>query len=191
MNTILKLLLDGNGKQFSVDFPIALQSILNFRNVGGEKSGKNAESFYYGFCLGLFLQARNLNCIVRNECSAGVGAFDCCILPPQNSGLHAVMMEFKILHGSETTEVAAQKGLEQITEKNYDSFIPQTATKLLKVGIAFEGNSCAVAFEKCIRQSPMTRWVVVAHNKSGTASRNRATRGRKVGSRKSSRINRQ
>jgi hypothetical protein len=82
---------------------------------------------------------------------AKVVFFDFCLLPPPNSDFHAVIMEFKILNGNETKEDAANLGLQQISTKNYRSGIPQYATKLLEIGIAFEGNSSKVVFKKYVK----------------------------------------
>jgi hypothetical protein len=73
--SLLQFLLTGNGEQFSIAFPSALESCLTYFNVGGEQSGKKAESFYHAVCIGLFMHARDHHCEVKSEGTAGKGRF--------------------------------------------------------------------------------------------------------------------
>lgn len=148
VSPLLDLLLAGNGSDFSSDFPSALQSSLSYFDVGGSQSGKKAESFYHAFCLGLFIHARSRGCEVKSNYTAGEGRLDLAIYPRRDLSAHAVIMEFKILYGNESKAEAASTGLDQIQEKNYRAVLSQDVTKLLEIGIAFEGNSSHVAFRK-------------------------------------------
>jgi hypothetical protein len=153
---LLQYLLNGDGTNFAVAFPSALQSSLTYSNVGGDNSGKKAESFYHAICVGLFMHARDRGCEVKSEGTAGSGRFDFSLHPPPNSDFHAVIMEFKILKRRESMVDSANQGLDQILSKNYRAGIPQYATKLLEVGISFKGNSSSVVFRKLSRVS--TGW---------------------------------
>jgi hypothetical protein len=146
ISPLLALLLTGNGQKFSTELPIVLESSLNYYMVGG----KRAESFYHAFFMGLFIHARDCHCEVRSEIPAGTGRFDFSLHPPQSSPFHAVISEFKIVgknYGS-TLEDAAITGLQQILDKNYRVGLPQYVTKLLELGVAFEGNLSHVVFRK-------------------------------------------
>ncbi len=152
-SSLLQLLLSGDGEQFKVEFPAALGSCLTYFDVGGENSGKKAESFYHAICIGLFMHARDRGCEVQSEGAAGKGRFDFSIYPPQNSNFHAVIMEFKILDKREkqTIDVVAEKGLQQISTKKYRAGLPMHVTKLLEIGIAFEGTTSEVAPAKFVK----------------------------------------
>jgi hypothetical protein len=149
-NSLLKSLLLGHGERFSKDFPIALESCLDYYHVGGQESGAHAESFYHAVCLGMFIQAREFKCEVQSEGTARAGRYDVRILPPAASDLYAVIMEFKIVRGKKKSSLAggARKALLQISTHRYRSNIPQNVTKLLEVGIAFRGMSAKVVVQE-------------------------------------------
>ena len=147
----MQYLLNGDGKKFAEAFPSALQSSLTYFNVGGDNSGKRAESFYHAVCIGLFMHARDRACEVKSEGTAGSGRFDFSLYPPPNSDFHAVIMEFKIVKPGESMADLANQGLVQISTKNYRAGVPQHATRLLEVGISFKGNSSSVVFRKLVK----------------------------------------
>jgi len=151
VSSLLQYLLNGDGKKFAEAFPSALQSSLTYFNVGGDNSGKRAESFYHAVCIGLFMHARDRACEVKSEGTAGSGRFDFSLYPPPNSDFHAVIMEFKIVKPGESMADLANQGLVQISTKNYRAGVPQHATRLLEVGISFKGNSSSVVFRKLLK----------------------------------------
>ena len=55
-------------------------------------------------------------------------------------------MEFKVIRQGETLESAAQRALEQITQKKYtQELIDRSIGKIIAYGIAFEGKNIFVA----------------------------------------------
>jgi hypothetical protein len=54
----------------------------------------------------------------------------------------------------------ASAGLRQIEDKEYRSALPPTSSKLLELGVAFEGNSSHVVFQKLHKVNNI--WIVVS-----------------------------
>ena len=84
---------------------------------------------------------------MKSNYIAGKGRWDVAISPPESKpDLYAVIMEFKILYGDESLSDAAISGLAQINETKYRAGLSQHISKLLELGIAFQGTSSHVVF---------------------------------------------
>ena len=160
-SSLLDLLLNGDAEKFANKFSSTLQSCLSYFEVGGSTSSKNSEAYYHSFCLGLFSNAIGRGCHITSERPAGKGRYDVLVLPPlrQSSQFYAAIIEFKIVYTSEELKKKAEAGLKQIDDNVYRACLPPSFTKLLEVGIAFEGNSSHVVYRKLHKVNDS--WVVI------------------------------
>ncbi len=102
------------------------------------------ESFYHGFMLGLtvWLEKKYL---VRSNKESGYGRFDLALIPRKDN-LPGIIMEFKAVKTVEELPDAAQKALQQITDKAYATELHQTGVQTVwTYGIAFSGKHVEVA----------------------------------------------
>ncbi len=110
---------------------------------GGKQSEK--ESFYHGMMLGM-LQMRDDWAVLSNR-EAGEGRAD--IITYSEWGEKALLFEFKYVKEYDDMLDAARLALEQIRDKNYDSFYAVSAAeKVTHIGIAFCKKRCKVLVEK-------------------------------------------
>lgn len=117
---------------------------LSYFDVGGTNSTDKAENFYHAFSLGLFVAAREKGFEIKSNREAGLGRYDVIIIPQKEQDIQGVVIEFKVTGGSETLEVAATRGLEQIEDQHYRSGMPAHVKKVVEIGIAFEGKKAMV-----------------------------------------------
>lgn len=103
------------------------------------------ESFYHGLISGLL--SGNVYYELESNRETGDGRCDL-ILYQQDKAQNAVIMEFKICGKYETAEVAAQRALEQINSRKYDTEAKKHGYKnIIKYGVAFKGKMCYALVE--------------------------------------------
>lgn len=102
------------------------------------------ESFYHGMMLGL-CAVLNTRYRIKSNAESGYGRFDIALIPI-NKADPGFIFEFKYAGKEiENLEALADKALEQIEEKKYETeLINQGVTKITKTGIAFRGKKAVV-----------------------------------------------
>ncbi len=66
-------------------------------------------------------------------------------LIPRKNNKPAIILEFKLVRKGETLETAAQKALDQISQKKYPrDLFDRSIEKIIAYGIAFEGRTICV-----------------------------------------------
>lgn len=101
------------------------------------------ENFYHGYMLGLFVGFLNEGYIVKSNREAGEGRFDIVIEAVDRS--LGIIVEFKVAKDSENIEERAQKGKEQIKEKQYYREMElEKVQNILTYSIAFKSKHCKV-----------------------------------------------
>ena len=101
------------------------------------------ENFYHGYMLGLFVSFLNREYIVKSNREAGEGRFYIMIEKvDRNIG---IVIEFKLARENEDLTEKAEKGKEQIKEKEYYKELElDRVEKILTYCIAFKGKNCKV-----------------------------------------------
>ena len=122
-----------------------LQSLLNdFMLHSISSMDGTGESFYHGMMLGL-CAILSSQYQVRSNRESGYGRFDVMLIP-QNRSLPGFIYEFKHTKDKkENLEQLAEKALEQIDERNYDTELADAGVEqVVKIGIAFRGKKAVV-----------------------------------------------
>ncbi|CAI2163056.1 11380_t:CDS:2 [Funneliformis geosporum] len=156
--SMLEHLLLGNLDSFKNEFECMVIDTLSFYDVGGSKSGKNAEYVYHAFCLGMFVVARDRGYNVDSNREAGTGRYDVRIVPKSGAiSDAAVVIEFKVVDDMKNLQNIAQKALNQIEEKQYRATLQNEVRKVLEIGIAFKGKmSCVLG--RSLRRNENNTW---------------------------------
>ena len=102
------------------------------------------ENSYHLFIFGILL-AISKDYVVYSNPESGKGRSDC-LLKPNDKEAYAVVIEFKHERDACDLKKIAQKGLEQIDEKEYIHNLKREGYKrIYKYGIAFHKKNCEVA----------------------------------------------
>lgn len=136
-NSVLYDLSNSLERNNKAELEIILNNALNHMSIYDSQ-----ESFYHGYTLGLFANFLNKSYIVKSNREGGNGRFDIYIRKKDNS--LGIIVEFKVAKTEEELENVAEKGLEQINQKEY--------YKELEVEQVENINTYCVAFykKKCI-----------------------------------------
>ena len=127
-------ILNGNVEKMNNNLNKILQSI-SFVDT--------KENFYHGYMLGIFVGFLRDKYIVKSNREAGTGRFDVMIEKIDRSW--GAILEFKIAKSEEDLEMCAQKGLEQIEEKEYYRELElDEVREIKKYAIAFWDKRCKV-----------------------------------------------
>ena len=144
LKDFIKALLVGDDEELQEilqDFVMASMGVYDFDSDEPEKS-------YHLFVLGMLVFMRD-EYIVRSNHLSGKGRYDIMIIPKNIKQIETekcFIIEFKKAKPGKM-EKAAQKGLDQIEEKNYEAeLLDQGFTKdnIVKYGIAFQGKDVFV-----------------------------------------------
>jgi len=103
------------------------------------------ENFFHGLMLGLCAITDNKYIVFSNK-ESGYGRFDICLTPRTNSN-PAFILELKYEKNLSEDQLncLAEKALNQISEKCYDTHLKQTGIiTIYKYGIAFSGKNVAI-----------------------------------------------
>ena len=101
------------------------------------------ENFYHGYMLGIFVGFLRDKYIVKSNREAGTGRFD--VMIEKQDRTWGAILEFKIAQNEADLENCAQKGLEQINEKEYYKELELDEVKeIKKYAIAFWDKKCKV-----------------------------------------------
>ena len=129
-------LINGDIANFSELFEQYIGESLSYFDI----NGKNPESFYHAFVLGMLVHLRN-HYQVKSNRESGLGRYDV-ILLPKDKKKRVVIIEFKTAKTAkgESLEKAAKNAVTQIIEHRYaDDIRAENYNTILAVGIAFQG----------------------------------------------------
>ena len=143
VGNLLKALSVGDTEVFSK----LLQSFVHTSMSSYDLSSTEPEKSYHLFVLGLMVALSDLY-EVRSNKESGLGRYDITLIPRVNNK-PGIVMEFKVLRKGETLETAAQRVLEQITQKKYtQELFDRSIDRILAYGISFEGKNIYVLSEE-------------------------------------------
>ena len=140
-NILIKALKNGDIKKFEKTLGEIMINMLSHFDLD-----KEMEKIYQVFMIGLvgFLMGKYE--IISND-ESGYGRYNLAMIPIKSSE-KAYLMEFKISKTKNEMEKRAQKALNQIDEKKYDTKLKARGIKnILKIGVAFYGKEVKVVFK--------------------------------------------
>jgi hypothetical protein len=135
LEAMLQALRKGEVKNFERSFRELVLNIFSYHDFGLE-----AEKVYQAFTIGLLVWLGGQYEIKSNR-ESGYGRYDVMVIPRDLSSAGYVI-EFKKVDAeeNETAEIAVQKALAQIAEKNYAAELIARGAKTIKhLAIVFEG----------------------------------------------------
>ncbi len=136
---LLEALTIGDTETFSK----LLQSFVYTSMSSYDLSSKEPEKSYHLFVLGLLVVLRDIYEVKSNK-ESGLGRYDITLIPRVNNK-PGIVIEFKVVRKGETLETAAQRALEQITQKKYtQELADRSIGRIIAYGIAFEGKNIFV-----------------------------------------------
>ncbi|CAA6811529.1 MAG: Conserved protein, with a weak D-galactarate dehydratase/altronate hydrolase domain [uncultured Sulfurovum sp.] len=135
LRVLLKSLTDGDLKLFEKIFSEFVRDTLSFYDTG-----KNVESVYHAFFLGLLVNLSDYEIISNKE--AGYGRVDIIVLHKEDKEKLALVIELKTIDEfeEETKEKALISAVKQIEEKAYVSEVEKKGYEnILAFGVVFDG----------------------------------------------------
>ena len=125
----------------------ALQSLLQKLLLEAVSNFDTAhENFYHGLVLGLCIIMDNRYEVTSNR-ESGIGRYDIAMIP-KSKDLPGILIELKAAKGvsSEELRLLAEKALDQIDEKQYDTVMKaRQIASIFKYGVAFSGKNVETA----------------------------------------------
>ena len=122
---------------------VLMQLLVNYVSVRDTATKASAENYYHALLLGLLLGAEGTITNLASNVETGDGYADMIFTDAfEETG---VVIEVK--RCAEKTEMtdAAERAMKQIVDKRYDTYLRKIGcTKVMGLGIAFSGKSCAV-----------------------------------------------
>ena len=140
LRLLLKSLTEGDLKLFERIFSEFVRDTLSFYDTG-----KNIESVYHAFFLGLLVNLGDYEVISNQE--AGYGRVDIIVLHKEDKKRLAIVIELKIIDDfiEETKERALESAVEQIKEKAYVTSVQKRGYEnILSFGVVFDGKRVCV-----------------------------------------------
>ncbi|SHJ72045.1 AAA family ATPase [Tepidibacter formicigenes] len=138
-NYMLKSLTTGDIETFEDIFSEYIIKSASYFDI------EESEKFYHAFVLGI-LVALNEEYEVKSNRESGYGRYDVALIPKDRNKL-GIIMEFKKVNKrrKETLEIAADKAIAQIKDKNYkQELLDMGIENIIELGIAFEGKELLV-----------------------------------------------
>jgi len=138
---MLRRLALGEVDRFIDLFKVFVLRTLSVFDVQGDEP----ERFYHALVLGMLAVLYETHEIVSNR-ESGLGRFDVMLVPKDHT-LPGVIIEFKKVdsRASGALELAAQKALEQITEKRYAIGLQgRGITRVIELAIVFRGKEVLI-----------------------------------------------
>lgn len=137
-NTI-KALLDNNIEKFETLLQQIILNSLSYHDTDRE------EKFYHMFVLGL-IQALDSDYWITSNRENGYGRYDI-LLNPKNKNKKAFILEFKVTENEKYLEEKALEGLNQISEKRYDTELKEKGvSNITYISIAFCGKKIFIKY---------------------------------------------
>lgn len=122
---------------------VLMQLLINYVSVRDTATKASAENYYHAFLLGLLTGAEGIITNLASNVESGDGYADMIFTDAfEETG---VVIEVK--RCGEKTEMAdaAERAMKQIGDKRYDTYLRRIGcSKVVGLGIAFSGKSCAV-----------------------------------------------
>jgi len=135
LRILLKSLTEGDLFLFERIFSEFVRDTLSFYDTG-----KNIESVYHAFFLGLLVNLGDYE-VISNQ-GAGYGRVDIMVLHKEDKKRLAIVIELKVIDDfiEETKDRALQSAVEQIKEKEYISLVQKRGYEnILSFGVVFDG----------------------------------------------------
>ena len=104
------------------------------------------ENFYHGLVLGLCAIMDNRYEVTSNR-ESGAGRYDISLMPKTKGLLPGILIELKSSKNGSSKQIQtlAQKALQQINEKQYDTLMrSRKISPIIKYGVAFSGKKVAI-----------------------------------------------
>ena len=131
---LLETLTQGEAESFAELLQGFILNSMSFFDV----SSNEPEKSYHLFVLGLLVMLHDQYEVKSNK-KSGFGRYDIMLIPKQHNK-PAIVIEFKKTLASETLEIAAQKAIDQILEKQYmQELHARGLNQIFAYGIAVEG----------------------------------------------------
>jgi hypothetical protein len=140
LETMLKALIEGDIKLFEIMLRKVVLAIFSYHDLSGEP-----EKVYHALVAGLLIWISNTHEIKSNR-ESGYGRYDIMIIPKDLNQVGYVI-EFKSVdpNGNETVEKAAERALNQIEEKKYQTELEERGIQnIKKLAIVFHGKDVHV-----------------------------------------------
>lgn len=139
-NQFIDNLVTGKIDQFKVDLEKIVYQIMSYHDLA-----KEPEAFYHGLLLGFTVSLHDIYEIKSNR-ESGLGRFDIMLIPKDINKM-GIIIELKIKADNEILETTAKRALTQIEDKKYDQeFQQRKISKIVKIGIGFEGKEFALEY---------------------------------------------
>jgi hypothetical protein len=135
LQLLLKSLITSDLEYFEILLSEFVRDTLSFYDTG-----KNIESVYHSFLLGLLVNLREYEVISNRE--AGYGRVDIIVLHKSDKTKPAIVMELKTIneYKEETKEIALDSAVAQIKEKEYISYCQKREYhNITAFGVVFDG----------------------------------------------------
>ena len=131
---LFRAVLCGDAEEFQKELSRLLITSVSYMD--------NAEDFYHGFLLGIFMNLEGYQVTSNRE--SGDGRYDICIV--SRDGLETpVILEFKTAGNRKMLQAMAEAALNQIEEKRYDApFEEEGYEECIHIGIGFCKKMCQV-----------------------------------------------
>ncbi|MCP4692259.1 MAG: AAA family ATPase [Desulfobacterales bacterium] len=136
LEEMLKALTNGDIEVFERYFQEYVVTMMSYHDTGGDEP----EKVYQAFTLGLLVNLEK-DFIVTSNREAGYGRYDIMIIPRDKEKL-GLVMELKKIDSfyEETVDIALNKALEQITEREYSRELRSRGVhRIMEMGVVFDG----------------------------------------------------
>lgn len=112
-----------------------------------DASLKQPERFYHGLVLGLIVSLKDTHRILSNR-ESGYGRYDIAIIPKEKNKL-GIVFEFKTVDKTDDLSAAADKALQQIKTRAYQTEFEAAGIKeILQIGMAFMGKQLEIKHDR-------------------------------------------
>ena len=138
---MIKDLVSGDIEMFKETFVEIVEDSMSHFDI----SGKEPESFYHAFVLGMLINLSQTHEVKSNR-ESGLGRYDVMIIP-KNMSKVGIIFEFKKSRNitDEGLEAAAQQALQQIEKRNYKAELRSRGIKrIINIAIAFAGKKVLI-----------------------------------------------
>lgn len=134
LSNLYRAVQEGDVEVFEHELSGLLKESISYMDAG--------EAFYHGFLLGVL--GNMGDCLVKSNRESGNGRLDIMIKNLDDRKM-PIVMELKVSETFKGLDAACDRAIEQIEEKEYDSWAPEDGyTEVLDYGIAFFRKRCKV-----------------------------------------------
>jgi len=145
VSIMLKALTSGDIKTFEILLQEFIVNSISMYDLPCNEPEKS----YHLFILGLLILLADTYQVKSNR-ESGLGRYDIMLIPKDKSKL-GLVIEFKKASNQESLELAAQRALEQIKQKQYAQELKSLGiTNIKLIGIAFQGKEIFIQTEDAL-----------------------------------------